>query len=53
MSTEGFSWGGAGLFNLSASFKTVSEPSPIALLKMVQYLSYILTRAIHELISVN
>lgn len=54
MSTKGFSWGGAGLFNLSASFKAVGEePAPTALLRMVQAFSYILTRAIHGLISVN
>lgn len=53
MSTESFSWGGAGLFNLSASFKAVGEPAPTALLRTVQALSYILTRAIHGLISVN
>jgi hypothetical protein len=34
-----FSWGGAGLFNLSAAFKFVGKPAPTGLLIMLQYLS--------------
>ncbi|MEG3877156.1 hypothetical protein QT972_07205 [Microcoleus sp. herbarium7] len=52
MSIRGFFVGGAGLFNLSASFKADGEPAPTSPTQMVPYLSYKQPNNVVELLDV-